>query len=188
VSDIKLADEIIYVAGGFTGIGGQPRKHVAAVDMATGQATPWNPDPNSDVFTLLPAGATVYVGGVFTRIGGQARSRLASLDPVTGLATAWNPRVAPVAGIGDNADSAVYSLALSGSTLFVGGDFTGIGGRPRTSLAALDGTTGQAGRWNPIPNDGRNDVYALATSDGKVYLGGFFTFLGGDGGFATFTP
>ena len=58
------------------------------------------------------SGSTVYAGGAFTSIGGQARSHIAALDATTGAATAWNPNANGVA---------VYALAVSGSTVYAGG-------------------------------------------------------------------
>ena len=119
----------VYVAGGFSNIGGANRAGLAALDGTTGLATAWNPDPLANMRAIIPAGPVVYVGGVFTFIGGQPRNRIAALDAATGLATAWDP----------DADSAVFALALSGTTLYAGGAFTTIGGAGRVSGAAHPG-------------------------------------------------
>ena len=87
--------------------------------------------------------------------------------PRPGLATAWNP----------NANGTVYALAVSGSTVYAGGDFTSIGGQARNRIAALDATTGLATAWNPNANSYRVD--ALAVSGSTVYAGGYFTSIGG---------
>ena len=60
-------------------------------------------------------------------IGGARRKHIAALD-AGGIATAWNP----------GASCPVYALAVSGSTIFVGGGFTTIGGADRNRLAALE--------------------------------------------------
>jgi trimeric autotransporter adhesin len=75
----------VYAGGYFSSIGGLARDDLAALDAATGQATPWDPDPagNPDVYSsgiilvVAPCGNTVYVGGDFNRICGQDRSYLA---------------------------------------------------------------------------------------------------------------
>ncbi len=43
----------------------------------------------------------------------------------------------------------VCALAISGSILYVGGNFTTIGGQPRNYIAALDAATGNVTGWNP---------------------------------------
>ena len=88
------------------------------------------------------------------------------LDAATGQATAWNP----------DASNDVFALAVSGSTVYAGGDFTLIGGQTRNYIAALDATTGLATAWDPGANGGH--VNALAVSGSTVYAGGSFTSIG----------
>jgi trimeric autotransporter adhesin len=147
VYSLALSGPTLYAGGNFTAIGGQPRSRIAALDVATGVATPWNPGADSFVRAIVPHGNVVFAGGSFQDIGGASRPCLAALDPVTGAATAWNSFVA-----GDNPD--VYALAARGPHLYVGGDFTQIGGTPRANLAALDVVSGAATSWAP---------YALST-------------------------
>jgi beta-propeller uncharacterized protein DUF5122 len=170
---IAVSGSTIYVGGSFTAIGGQNRNHVAALDATTGLATAWNPGADDIVWTVSPSGSTVCAGGEFKSIGAQARNRIAALDITTGLATEWNPAaVGPVAG----PLAFVGALAVSGSTVYVGGSFTSVGGQGRSNIAALDVTTGLATAWNPGAD---GDVYALAVSGSKVYAGGHFTRIGG---------
>ncbi|GIW09479.1 MAG: hypothetical protein KatS3mg061_0536 [Dehalococcoidia bacterium] len=68
------------------------------------------------------------------------------------------------------------ALAVSGSTVYVGGLFTSVGGQARNYLAALDAATGNVTSWNPNAN---GSVYALAVSGSTVYVGGDFTSVGG---------
>src|SRR5206468_1528981 len=76
-------------------------------------------------------------------IGGQARNHIAALNKAgSGLATPWDP----------NANGSVSALALDGTTVCTGGNFTSIGGLTRNNIAALDATTGQATPWNPSAN------------------------------------
>jgi hypothetical protein len=88
------------------------------------------------------------------------------LDATSGLATAWNP----------DANNAVRALAASGSTVYVGGDFTSIGGQSRGRIAALDAGSGVAMAWDPNADE---EVEVLAVSGSTVYVGGCFTSIGG---------
>ena len=105
-------------------------------------------------------------GAFSTNIGGQTRNLIAALDAATGLATAWDP----------SANNLVWTLAVSGGTVYVGGDFTSIGGQTRNRIAALDATAGLATAWDPNAD---NTVFTLAVSGGTVYAGGDFTSIGG---------
>ena len=72
VSTIAVGAGWIYIGGEFAAVGGLPRGYLAAIDTA-GRVGPWDPEPNSRVTAIRPAGATVYVAGGFSQIGGQAR-------------------------------------------------------------------------------------------------------------------
>ena len=165
---------LVYAGGVFTSIGGQSRNIIAALNPAgtSGTATSWNPVANSfGVNALAVTDTTVYAGGGFTSIGGQTRSNLAALSASTGLAdTTWNP----------SPDSSVRALTLSadGNTLYVGGNFTSIGGQARNRIAALSTSgTGTASSWDPNAD---NNVYALAVNGSTVYAGGHqITRIGG---------
>lgn len=161
---------IVYVGGGFTSIGGQPRNRIASFDGSTGLITSWDPDSSGPVYTLLVNAGKVYVGGAFNSIGGQPRFCLAALDTTvdTNNATSWDP----------SPDNAVYDIDIAGNTLYAGGMFTSAGGQLRSRLAALDMTTdtNNATPWNPSPNA---VVRSISVEGSKIYVGGGFTVIGG---------
>ena len=167
----------VYVGGQFSTIGGPTRLNIAALDPASGAATAWNPSAFGIVRALAVSGTTMYVGGEFSSIGGQNRNRIGAVTTTvnTNNATAWNPNA--VGGI-------VRALALSGTTLYVGGEFNSIGGQSRARLAALNTqlNTNNATSWNPgvsIGTAGSALVNTLAVSGSTVYVGGDFHFIGG---------
>lgn len=138
---------ILYIGGSFTTVSGQARNSIAAIDAATGLATSWDPNANSEVWALAVSDSTVYAGGYFTTIGGQTRNHIAALDSATGSATTWNP----------NANGAVYTLADLGygsTSIYVGGNFSTIGGQTRIGLAELYKSSGGATSWNPRAGGG----------------------------------
>ena len=59
------------------------RNNIAALDAATGAATPWNPNANSYVKALAVSGATLYAGGQFTAIGELPQSDVAAITTAT---------------------------------------------------------------------------------------------------------
>ncbi|MES2952618.1 MAG: hypothetical protein V4858_29165 [Pseudomonadota bacterium] len=163
----------IYVGGDYTSIGGQNRNRIAKLSTSgTGAAdTTWDPNANNSVTSLALDGTDLFAGGLYTTIGGQTRNRIAKLATSgTGAADAtWNP----------NADATVRSVFWDGSgNLYVGGQFTNIGGQARNRIAKLAtaGTGAADATWNP---DSSSEVWAFALSGTDLYVGGQFITLGG---------
>ena len=173
---LAVAGGLLYVGGAFSSIGGQTRYGIAALDVATGLATPWNPNAWTQYYPTIPpvvvglavSGNTVYAGGLFNSIGGRVRNDIAALDATTGLANEWNPNVG-------GALPYVMTVVETGNTIYIGGSFSSAGGQSRNNIAALDATTGLATSWNPNAN---NQVNAIAVSGGVVYVGGSFSSIG----------
>ncbi len=166
INDMVIAGNTLYVAGYFTNIGGAARNNLAALDLTTGNATSWNPNPNDQITSLTMFGDKLVIGGYFTTIGVKSQSYLAMVDTSTGLAASWNP----------NLNERVYTLFTSGNSVFVGGLFASVNRVPRTNLAAIDAVTGKVkSSWTA--NAG-STVYALAISKGKLIVGGSFTNIG----------
>jgi len=168
---LAVSGSTVYAGGEFTTIGGQSSNHLAALDATSGAADTTfaaNASANNDILALAVSDSTVYAGGAFTTIGGQSSNYLAALDATSG---------APDTTFDANASAGgdIYALAVSGSTLYVGGHFNTIGGQPRNNVAALDATSGDATTWNP---DAGSDIEALAVSGSTVYVGGYFGSIG----------
>lgn len=177
---LAVSGNTVYVGGSFASIGAQPRTHLAAVDAVSGLATDWNPDIGGDsyepiVVALAVSDNTIYVGGFFAYIGGETRIHLGAIDAVTGAPTPWAPSVRGI----------VYSLALSGSTVYVGeGESAEQGPGPRPVLrpghvVAIDAVSGVTD-WSVVAGglDG-GGVQALAISGNTIYAGGTFAPMGG---------
>ena len=180
VVTLAISAGTVYVGGTFTtiddgkGMGAQTRNNLAAIGTNGTLSTTWIPDANNKVYALTASGSMVYAGGLFTSVddgkgmGAQVRNCLAAIGTDGTLSTTWTPE----------ANNVVLSLAVSNSTVYVGGIFTTIddgkggGSRTRNRLAAIgtDGTL--SATWTP---DADNFVLALRVSDGIVYAGGNFT-------------
>jgi hypothetical protein len=188
VTALAVSNSAVYVGGTFGSIDGLTRNLVAAVDPTTGAPTAWNPQlVGHDVAALTLSGSTLYIGGAFASVGGQRRIDVAAIDTGTAQPTSWNPGVGPPNLTGDDWDSYVVdALAVTGSTVYLGGSFPIVAGQPRTDLAAVDSATGTATPWDPEPN---RDVLTLTTSGSTVYAGGLFTSmsLAPQSGFAVFS-
>ncbi len=129
-----------YVGGEFSNIGGANINNLAHVRLDKTIDPSFTPNPNNIVRTVAVSGGTVYVGGNFTVISGQPRNRLAAINGTTGKVLAWNPN--PVAA--NSSDTVVLSLAISGDVVYVGGQFSTIGGLPQNGLGAINAATAQA--------------------------------------------
>ncbi|MBD0254517.1 MAG: hypothetical protein ICV83_02260, partial [Cytophagales bacterium] len=170
-----------FIGGQFTQVQGWRRNYLAHI-LADGTLDRnWNPNPDSWVDALAVVGNVVYVGGNFSTISGQSRPRLAALDATTGEATAWNP----FADGAVDEKTRISVLAASGNVVYVGGNFTRIGGATRPDLAALDAVTGQATAWDAAVEDIHPNpkvdgyVNTVVVSGGIVYVGGEFDRIGG---------
>ncbi len=188
VDTIVVTSSDVYVGGDFSTIGGQPRIDLAKLNPTTGLVDggrqSFDPDPldginPSRVRTLQVSGDAVYVGGDFTSIGGRSRNKIAKISGTTGDADVQFD--AHVSG-GSNVGPDVFDIVLARSTLFVGGDFSSIGGAARNNVATLNPPTGaEVTGFNPNVTGGqRPEVFAIAVTDDEVFIGGSFTQVGGE--------
>ena len=166
----------VYAGGNFTSFNGGAvtRNYIAAIDVATGVPTAWDPDSDNYVYTLVLSsdGATVYTGGNFTSFNGGAvtRNYIAAIDAATGVPTAWDP----------NPDSNVQSLAISpdNSILYMGGHFRSLVGGTikRVYGAAVTLDTGVPTNWDPFLEW---DIYTFSfcPDSSKMFIGGNFYYV-----------
>ena len=141
------------------------RRHLAAIDLTTGDLLPWAPTTNGSVEAMVTDGTTLFLGGSFTTVNGVARPRLAAVD-TAGTLVPW------VSG----ASGTVLALHLRGTVVYVGGAFTTLGGQPRDRLGAVS-TTGELLDWTAPANE---RVKAITTTAiGDVAVAGYFDMLNG---------
>ena len=111
---------------------------------------------NDLVRAITPAAPVTYVGGTFAAgtdsTGAVTRNHVAAVDTMTGRLTGWAP----------NVNGVVSSIAVTGNTVFLAGQFTSVSptappASPRST------TTGAFLPWHAAPNSW---VTAIAISNG----------------------
>lgn len=173
----------LFIGGDFTTVNGATsRNNIASVATADGVATDFNPDTNSEVnaLALTADNSTLYMGGAFTSVNAgttnDTRNRIAAFTTVGAgtLVGGFDPNVG---------GTAVHALLLNdaGTSLYVGGGFTTIGGEARVDFAELvipEGTLTDLDVG--IPFEGET-VYAigLSSEEETIYIGGSFYQIGG---------
>ncbi|MEO9177287.1 MAG: hypothetical protein ABI317_17365 [Gaiellales bacterium] len=131
---VAAAGSVVYLAGGFSRVGGAARYGIASVTAATGALRSWRSA------TCLPESPFAMKATAHTLFIGRLHGFLA-LRTDTGSLLTWSRR----SSIALSA-SGVASLALSGHTLYLGtvGDASAvtIGSTSRRGFVALDATSG----------------------------------------------
>jgi hypothetical protein len=173
---LEVSGSSVYAGGAFEFIGAFPRNALARVSATgEGDAEAWDPDVIGQVYALaVPSpGTTVYAGGEFQQVDVLTRDNVAAFNASDASATSF----APVIG------GEVDALAISGSTIGLGGEFRSAGDgasspapQRRSNLAAFDLTTGEASSWNPGAN---GTVEVVLVSGSVIYAGGSFTVANG---------
>jgi hypothetical protein len=93
----------------------------------------------------------------------------------TGVLKPWNPR------LGGTPDVEVDAIALSNSTVYIGGIFGSVGHQRRQNLAAVHLSSAVPLPWSPKVGELTPDfgVRALAIGQSTVIVGGGFQSVGG---------
>lgn len=119
----------LHIGGYFGSVGGQLRSNYAVVDAVTGALRAGSVPGNSVVRSIALGRKMIYVAADFTNLSGLDGS-LTAIDRATGQATGWNP-------IPGYPNSGNLHMAASVDTLYVGGGFSQIAGRPCLDFAAF---------------------------------------------------
>ena len=127
---------------------------------------------NGRVTSMKIVGNIAYIGGKFTSVrptgavagsGEVVRNHAAAINVATGALLQWNP----------NANGVVQAIAVNGTTVYLGGSFTQVGGKAHPRLAAVNPTTGVVNAsWKPSADA---QVMTLTLNSGILYVGGQFT-------------
>jgi trimeric autotransporter adhesin len=181
IKALALRGSELYVGGKFGQLGKRP-----AFNVGLWNGESWSPlgitefgNSSDEVSAIAIAGSKVFFGGHFSKMGTIAANNIAVWDENRRTWLALGNGVTTVAQGGDF--SQVYALAVSGDTLYVGGDFTDAGGMRVNNVARWNITRG---KWLPMSTGFDDSVYALVARKGEqgdiVYAGGLFRHVGSD--------
>jgi len=152
------ATNTVYIGGAFSKVNGQPRRGLARLDFS-GNLLGFNHSVTGTPTALSTGYGRVFVGGAFSAIDGVGRSNIAAFSLTTdALDPSWLA----------TANGWVRSLVVSGSRLYVGGQFHNVNRVAGTArLAALNPVSGawDGGFVASIPSV----IYGIAVGPEGVY-------------------
>lgn len=170
-------DGSLVVGGQFTRINGQPRLRIARLQPSGALDPTWSPQAGANDLVralAVQADGKILLAGDFTQVNGVDRPRIARLNADGTLDLSFDPGMGP--------DDAVRALALQpDGRIILGGSFITVNNLFSLGVARLLAN----GQVDPdfVPGWAANDfVGALALQpDGKVWVGGAFTWFDGVG-------
>jgi trimeric autotransporter adhesin len=149
----------LYVAGAFEPLHGSMKTVFARYAANAWYLVADNIDGSIRAITHVSP-TSVVIGGEFTVFG--------SAQNISNLVS-WNPVLGNFDWLDGGTDGPVHAVAAEGSSVFIGGDFTTVGGKPAASIARRT-----AGIWRSFGSGTDGPVNALAASGGDVFAGGRF--------------
>jgi hypothetical protein len=169
VYSLAVLGNTVYVGGAFSKLDGVAHRNLGAVSLSTGAlVSSFQSTANKPVDAISAISGAVFVGGQFTSltVGSTTTNRqfIARVDPTSGAVTS---------GWSASPDARVRALVASGSTLYVGGDFTTVSGQSHRSTAALSVATGaNLSSWHGGPTNANQNapVYGLDLNGSTLYL------------------
>lgn len=161
----------VYLGGNFTQVNSLVRSGIAAVDTSSGTVSAFNPgSPSTVIRAISISNNTLFVAGAFSSIALQTRANIASFNLSSETLTNFSATMT-------SAGASLYSLAVVGNKVFIGGLFTLVNGDPRSNIACLNAQTGSTILgWQANAN---GVINSILFANNHVYVGGSFTNIKG---------
>ncbi len=171
---------LVFISGDFGDMTYDSSDHIAIWNSADQNWYGLGNSVDGPVFAVAVSGDDVYLGGRFNSAGGIPVENIAHWNRKTGLWSALDGGVSGCNGV--LCYPVVYALAVNGTNVFAGGNFTSVGSNLKlaaSNLAVWD-TTLQMWRPGyaqdcPAADQGcTTSVYALSPDGSGVDFGGYF--------------
>lgn len=159
----------LYLGGVFTNVNSTPRNRLAAVNATSGAlVTTWDPNANSDVYSLALKDSVIIAGGYFTAIGVKLQNayKFAVIKKTDGSLIGGFPGY----------DQQVNKVSVLGDSILAGGNYT------HAAYYSPYSTKITTTNVKPDPNfpSANGTIYCVAKdAAGNFYVGGSFTTIGG---------
>jgi hypothetical protein len=154
VSVLAVVGSDLYVGGDFDQTGDGTLTNLGCIARYDTTAGTWNALPNQGlndtVLALAMSGSDLYVGGYSYRTGDGTLTNLGCIARYDTTASAWNALPNQGLGGGTWPMPSVRALAVVGSNLYAGGDFTRTGDGTLTNLGNIARYDTTAGAWNAL--------------------------------------
>jgi N-acetylneuraminic acid mutarotase len=189
VSALAAVGSDLYVGGLFGETGDGSLTNLGSIARYDTLAGTWHALPNQGLGGTVSAmaldGSDLYVGGAFGQTGDGSLTSLGNIVRYDTVAGTWH--ALPNQGF----DNTVLALVISGSDLYAGGYLRQTDDESLTGLGCVARYDTVAGTWHALSNQGLGGgsppvpgypptprVYAMAVSDGDLYVGGDFDYTG----------
>lgn len=171
-------DGKVLLGGLFTGVNGAKRNLIARVSSDGSLDLAFNPsvtvdDQNTAVYTLaMQSDGKILLGGRFTEVNGVSRNAVARLNSDGSLDTTFNP------GVGLGSGDTIWAIAPQpNGKILLGGRFSEVNGVSRNNIARLNSDGSLDSSFDPGTGASSTVIALTLQPDGKILLGGTFTFV-----------
>lgn len=173
-----------FIGGNIGCVNGVLVSNLAHIKSDLSVDSSWLPTvTGGEVYAMALSGGILYIGGNFSTVNGSPRDNLAAMDAITGSNLGLSKVFLATTSI-------VRSIAVGGSNVFVGGNFTSVDATTRRGIASINfsdvSSSGTVNTWDPGFTGGcpvsalsAQAVNAMILKDQNLYIAGSFDTIGG---------
>ncbi len=163
----------IIIGGAFTSYNGTVINHIARLNTDGTLDAGFTPGTgvNSDVQTVaIQSDGKIIIGGLFQTFNGTARNNIARLNADGSLDAGFDP--------GTGTTSTIYTTSIqSDGKIIIAGAFIAYNGTTKNNIARLNTNGSLDAVFDPGTGAGAIIYSTSIQSDGKIIIGGAFTFF-----------